>query len=278
MRIIRLLAILTLAAAAAWPQSYPSAWNYANPDATVLIGFDWTRLQQSPFGAMAKQRIGANQSGLGMPGLTALTRLNQVLLTLDIATDVTSRSKPPFLLILNGDFDLPALRKVASSKGLTPATYHSVLVMTEPPKRGEKSSSMALVGQQIVLFGDHKSVLQAIDRNAPGEVRVFSPAFARAAKLAETHDVWIVAHNLLNQLAGHAGGPLQIGHDVTGLEAGLSFHDGVDAEAELTASTGDAAVKLVKMLEALKPQLPGSFQDFGVAANNNVVQLALTIN
>ncbi|MGH9666668.1 MAG: hypothetical protein ACRD9L_19765, partial [Bryobacteraceae bacterium] len=250
MRTFRVLAILVLAGVAAFPQSYPSAWNYANPGANFLLGFDWNRLRQSPFGAVAKQRSGLADVGF-------VDRVNQALLTLVIdKKSVMDKRQPPALLILGGNFDLRAVRRAAVAKGMRPAAYHSVPLMTERGKTGDEDATLALTGEKVLLFGDRRSVMQAIDRNAPDAPRVFNAALASSGKLAETHDVWIVAHDFAGQLGGEMGGALRIGRDVTAIEAGLSLHDGIDAEAALTATSDTSAERLAAMLEIVKPQLP----------------------
>ncbi|HLJ15122.1 MAG TPA: hypothetical protein VKV15_11535 [Bryobacteraceae bacterium] len=276
MRIVRLLAIFTLAVTA-WPQSYPSAWNYANPNATFLLGFDWSRLQQSAFAGMAQKQI-STRHAMGLPDPNFLEHVNQILLAISIDKDIAkTRKQPPALLILSGTFDLQVVRKIAISKKMSPSTYHSVPLLTEAGKPGEQDSALALINEQTLLFGDRRSVLQAIDRNAPGTPRVFSPIMASASKLAETHDLWIIAHNFGN-FSRELDGPLQIGQDVTAIQAGISFHNGLDADAALTAISDVAAARFARMIEALRPQLPKPLQDLGIATKENVVQLALSID
>jgi hypothetical protein len=276
MRNFRLLAVLILAAAAAFADSYPTAWNYINPDSTVLLGFDWGRLQRSPFGEVMQEQLAGHSAG--MPDLSFLENVNQILLTINIDKSSAKSKEPAAMLVMSGQFDLAALRKVASAKQMRPAQYRTVLLMVEAGKPWGDESVLALVSEQTLLFGDRKSIMLAIDRNAPNQPRVFSPTLARAAKLAETHDLWIMARNLANRLTGPMEGPLKVGQDVTGIEAGMSFQDGLDAEAALTAADDQAAAKMAQTLEALKPQLPKALQDFGVAANKNIVHLALAMD
>lgn len=272
MRTIRVLAILTLAGAAAFSQSYPSAWNYADPSANVLLGIDWTRLRQSPFAAMAKQKA-------EMADLNFLDQASQMLLavTLDKET-IRDKKQPRGLMILCGNFDLQAVRRVAAAKQMRAFTYHSVPLMTERGKSGDEDGTLGLVGEQTLLFGDRRSVMEAIGRNASGAPRVFNAALASAGKLAATQDLWIIAHDFANQLSDKMSGPFQPGRDITAIEVGVSLHDGIEAEAALTAKSDVSAERLATMLESFKPQLPPELQSFGVASKENVVHLALSID
>ena len=275
MRTTRLLAVLIPAAAVALGESYPSAWNYVNPDSAVLIGFDWTHLRQSPLGEAAVEHLSGESNG--MPDASFLANVNQILLALNVEK-VPQAKTPGALLVMSGQFDLAALKKTASARAMRPAQYRTVLMMVESGKPWGEESVLALVSEQTLLFGDRKSIMQAIDRNAPNQPRVFSPALARAAHLAETHDLWIMSRGLSSRLANAMEGPLRVGQDITGIEAGISFHDGLDAEAALTAADEQAAAKMAQALETVKPQLPKALQDFGVVADKNVVHLALAMD
>lgn len=277
MRFSYLLWVGTLAIATACAQSYPSAWNYADPNATVLVGLDWSRVQQSSLGRMAKTRMAREQAS-GLPDLDLLNGLTQALVAVRVdANTVKTKKQPPVLIVLSGHFDLQSLRRAAAKKTRAGA-YHSVPLLMGRAETDEADFTMALVSDQTLLLGDGSSVRQAIDRNAPGTPRVFSPTLASAGKLAETQDLWIVAHDLSSKLRGQMDGPLRMGQDITGIEAGFSFRNGIDADAALTTTSDVSASSLAALLGAMRPQLPQALQNVAVTTQENVVHLALSVD
>jgi hypothetical protein len=260
------LACLPLAA-----QSNPSWWNLASPDATALVGIQWENLRHSPFADAIDAEL-SSSGGLGFPDLPCLSEAKQILI-----------SSPALLAIAAGACPAPALRAQAASNGLKPARYRGVDLWVSP---GRDTLSVARWSDGLLLIGMRKTLEAAIDRNvvepdssenghAAEPRRRYSPLLARAARIAQGRDLWVVANQLPDPLAS-----LFVPLDAEGgnFEGAASVHDGLDLEATLDAGSPQAAVEIAHALEESIPTLPAVARGLQVKASSDTVTFSLDVD
>src|SRR5690242_16296879 len=199
-------ALPSLAAALA-AQSYPSAWNLAQPDAKALIGIDVRGLRQSP--AAGSMGSSFDASTLGMfhfPGAEILTDIDQVFISspgvkpagVKAAPGAGARTgggaspagaiksgvqtpkvneNPPFLIVLTGHFP------PAHLASLTQGTHHLYHTINVYSVSDDHKTAFAALDSQTLLLGDEPSVRDAIDRRGQPPVNL-NPLLVRAAAMA----------------------------------------------------------------------------------------------
>jgi len=103
---VRPLLVLICAALSLHAESFPQAWNYVAPDATAIIGVEWSQLQTSFLGDAIGSELFAS-GHLGIPDLECLQRSREILL-----------SAPDFLAIFSGAFPAATVEAQAAKLGL----------------------------------------------------------------------------------------------------------------------------------------------------------------
>jgi hypothetical protein len=256
--------LLTLATAAfAAAQSHPSWWTYASPDATALVGIQWENLRKSPLA----DAVAANLSStgkLGFPDLDCLKQARQIVL-----------SAPELLAIEVGAFPEAVLREQALGAGLRNIRYRNVPLWIPSPANSPRLDQMgvAQMSEQLVLVGARKTLEAAIDNSLAETGRRYSPLLTRAARFAQTADLWVVSTQLPDPLASLF---VPIESEAQGFEGALRIWDdenaqGLDAQVWLDASSADAAAEIA---ERMRQRVPGAQVTLGAA--RVVVSLHLT--
>lgn len=258
---MRAFKFIFLMAGLAMAQSHPSWWGFASPDATALVGIHWETLQHSAFAAPIEAEFSGS---LGFPDLELFNDARQILI-----------SSPATLAMLTGNFPVATLRAQAAAKGLKPASHSGVDLWITP---GKNTLSIAQISEQLILFGSHKTLEAAIDRNLAetGTGRRYSPLLARAARFAQTKDLWVVATRLPDPLASLF---VPLDTEARGFEGGVSIREGgVQLEASLDAGSEDAAAIIAENLRHTVPGLPVVARGLTIVAEADHVLLTLDVS
>ncbi len=194
------------------------------------------------------------QATSGFPTFLCLTDSKQILI-----------SSPALLAIAAGTCPAAALRTQAASKGLKPANYRGIELWISP---GKTTLSVAQWSDWLLLIGMRKTLEAAIDRNLPEadasengrsaeSKRRYSPLLARAARIAEGRDLWVVASQMPDPLASLF---VPLDAEARSFEGSASIRDGLELEGTLVAASPQAAAEIAQTLEQSIPVLPGIAQ------------------
>lgn len=241
------------------PQSHPSWWGWASPEATALVGIRWETLKLSPFAGAIAEEWNA-PAGLTMPDLECLQQARQLLL-----------SSPAFLAVASGDFPAAELRAQATAQAMKPTVYRGVELWISP---GKSTLSVARISDQVLLVGLRRTLESAIDRNLAEGERRYSPLLQRAARFSG-QDLWVVATQLPDSLAS---GFVPLDVEARGFEGSVSLSDGIRVEATLAAGSPDEAAVLEGRLRRVAPSLPPVAQGLQVVQAGDVVVLAMVVS
>ena len=195
-------------------------------------------------------------------GMGILEQVNHIFVSSPGNLTPNSKTNAPFLLAIEGKFPLEALKAFEQS---APRRYRSADLY-----RTTKTDTTTLaVMDRLLLLGDEKSVVSAIDRRG----RALPPAsklLARAKTLAATNDVWIIADESLAkfQPTKSAWNPLgaPFASQIKGIDFGLAVHEGFQFELSL-ATESDAAASQMAQMFAMQVQL-------GLAAKADTPEVA----
>lgn len=310
----KLMALLLAAALSARAQT--NAWELGHPDAKLLMGIDFKSLRESSVGQSIREQMhpqpaaaGAAQSPLQASfqamALGILDQIDRVFLSSPANVSAGAKSNPPFLLVVEGRFPMEQLKPFLqgpsrpyrgaqvyrTAKRDTIKTNTTKTNTTQPD-----TTSVALLDGGMLLLGDEKSVLAALDRRG----RALPPAsalLARAQALASTHDFWAIADAPLSkfQPAGASpGNPVasalasQIASQIKGIETGLSLRDGFQFELNLATDSDATAtqmsqlvsgqIQMAMLAQATRPEEAEMVRKLQIGAEGNRmrVNLALT--
>ena len=253
---VRLLLTTLLAATSLFAQSHPSWWTLTDPGATALVGLQWENLSQTPFAGPVQAEL---TGSLNFPDLPILTASHQILI-----------SSPSLLGIATGNFPAGLVRTQAAADSMKPAVYRGIDLWISPGK----TLSLARLNDQLVLIGLRKTLEEAIDRSQSETVRRYSPLLAPAARLAQGKDLWVIATQLPDPLAGIF---VPIDAESANFEGGISFRDGMELHATLDAATDDAATAIAESLRQSIPTLPEIAKALTVSIDAHTVTMNLEV-
>lgn len=251
MRIVTLI----LAVSFLHGESHPTWWTLAEPESEALVGIQWETLRDSPFAGAIRAELP------DFPDLPVIFYARQMLL-----------SGPDTLAILSGNFPVETLRQQAAAKGLKPSSYRGIELFISP---GRNTLSVAQLTDQLLLLGLHKTLERAVDRSLAETGRRYSPLLARAARLAQGNDLWVIASGLPDPLASLFV-PLDIEAD--GFEGGVSLRDGLQMGASLEAGSADHAAVVAENLRQMIPTLPEIARTMQVTVKAHSVLLSLDVS
>lgn len=256
-------AFLVAAAVSALGESYPTSWNYFQPDANSFVGINIDGLRLSPLFDVARSQVG-NLTALNIPAPRFLLEASQIVF-----------ANPGNLAILSGQWTLADVRKQAAAVGMKPWRYRTIDLMLGP----EGSMSIALVSEQALLLGERKELMVAIDRAQPGQLRTFNPLWARAARMAASDDFWILSTGPADALPdGVAPSAGALAKDITGIELGVSLREGLSLDAAITTKTDKAARFLLERMKKSIPDLPEVARGLNLTLEPNTLRLQLTVD
>ncbi len=260
------IALLVFAATAA---AQTDTWELGHPDAKLMLGIDVKSIRESDawklFSEQTKPPTPPAQppvQAMQAMGKQILDQVNYIFVSSPGNPNVNSKTTAPFLLAVEGQFPLEALKAFQQS---APRRYR-----TADLYRTTKTDTTTLaVMDGLLLLGDEKSVLSALDRRGHA-LPPASKLLARAKTLAATNDVWIVADEALSkfQPAKSAWNPLgaPFASQIKGIDFGLAAHEGIQFELSLATENEAAASQMAQMF-AMEVQM-------GVAAKAGTPEVA----
>jgi len=192
--------MLWLAAAAVSVSAQTNSWELSQPGAKLLMGIDGKSLRESAVGQSIREemkKIPSPASGVPSPLQAPMQAMAEGLIDqvdrvyasssggAPAVFAASSANKAPFVLIVEGRFPMEQLQPFLRE---TPRRYRDADVYRINPADVTTFAVIKADGDgSILLLGDEKSVLAAIDRRG-GALVPASPLLRRAQKLAATHD------------------------------------------------------------------------------------------
>jgi hypothetical protein len=257
---VRPLFLVALSATLATAESHSEWLAYASPEATALVGIRWSNLRDTPLAAAIEAEISPS-GALGFPDLDCLRQARDIVI-----------SSPELLAEESGSFPPATVQEQAQRQGLRGLVYRGVQLWL--PKQAGKLG-VAQISDQLVLVGTEGTLETAIDGGLSGAGRQRSALLTRAARLAQTGDLWVMAVKLPDPLASRFV-PL----DVSGSEflGQASLRDGVAVEASFDAGSEQAAAEFARGLWEKAPTFPAVARGLKAAADESRVTIAFHVN
>ncbi|MCP5112306.1 MAG: hypothetical protein GY953_15890 [bacterium] len=287
--LVGLMAAVAMAQDAPNSTSMPAVWRYAHPEATALVGIEWTRVLSSPVGQQIQAKVG--ETGFsGTPGIEFLDDIDRIFISTPGAEGGAAGEQPPAVVAVQGRFDLDKVRGLAAAKMGETAVYRSVEILEEGEDRENKEPmSMALVSEQTILVGDGASVRAAIDNHVLADAeQMMRPLFVRAMNLASANDVWVVSEASPSQFSPGSSEAAPFLEDVDSIEAGISLQEGLGLEMNLGTGSPEAAANLAGGLQfivgmmlaeqAKNPGMPNLSEKLTVETDDRLVRMALRLD
>lgn len=244
------IALVIFAAAAA---AQTNNWELGHPDAKLLLGIDLKTIRESAAWQAVRDQMKSQPPAPGSPlqasmqtmALGIFDQIDRIFLSSPANTTSNAKTNPPFLLAVEGKFPVSQLKPFLQT---APRRYRTAEIY-RTSKTG--TTSLAVLDRGLLLLGDEKSVLSALDRRGHALPPV-SKLLARAKALAATHDFWIVADESLSkfQPASTASNPIatQFASQIKGLDFGLAVREGFQFELSLATESETAATQMAQML------------------------------
>jgi len=292
---LRMKLMVSLLVAGTSAAAQTNAWELGHPDAKLLLGIDLKGLRESAAGETIQKQMNAQpaqtpavtsfQSSFQAMALGILEQIDRVFLSSPANPTATAKNNPPFLLVVEARFPMAQLKPFLQG---TPRRYRTADVYRTSKT---DTTSVALLGEGMLLLGDEKSVLAAIDRRG----RALPPAsalLARAQKLASTHDFWVIADESLSKFQpanASSTNPLasQIAAQIKGLEFGLAVRDGFQLELNLATENEAAASQIAQLFstqvqtaalaQANNPEVAEMVSKLQIGSEGNRMRLSLAL-
>jgi hypothetical protein len=267
-RIARLIALASIAAALSYAQPNAGLWRFVQPDAHAIIGLDWKRAGHSELGQwLREQWLGS--AAAAVTGPEFLDSVDHILMSSAGARE--AKQEAPLLIAIQGRFDPAKLRKSLLARGAKVQVFESMAIY-RPPGKDARDLAFAPLDAHIVLAGDAHSVYEAIEKSrTPAGDDTRSELLARARRMDAAYDCWALlqAPGALASERFTLGvfGAEEFSADARSIEAGISFREGMVLRAAVTARSESAAKKTAGDFEKL----------IKLAARDRVAQPALAL-
>ncbi len=258
-QVVKLFALVAITTALATAESHPSWWMYASPEATALVGIQWSNLRHSPFAAAIEAVISPG-GALAFPDLDCLRQAREIVI-----------SSPALLAAEAGSFPAATVRDQAQRQGLRHSIYRGVSMWL--PEQAEELG-VAQISEQIVLVGSRKTLQAAVDGSL-ADTRLYSPLLPRAARFSQTGDLWVVAVKLPDPLAD-----LFVPLDADGSEflGQVSVRDGLSLDASFDAGSDAAAAEFARGFLERAPSFPAVAHGVEASADQSRVTITLQVS
>ncbi|MCC6536872.1 MAG: hypothetical protein IT162_04940 [Bryobacterales bacterium] len=314
-RFLSALAIL-LSSAALLSAADASMVDLIMPDAKILIGVDFDRARNSPFGQFALRQLpggggGANAEA-GLDKLSELTGfdprrdLHEILIATTDTVVRPGKAVDPAqnaVVIVRGAFNPAKLTELAGNR-VQMSSYNGVSIMEVPAsvsRRGRAAAGAAPAAAEanwvgfmgnLAIAGTKTAVQKTIDRGRAARKADSAAMLARVQSAGAKHDVWFLTTVSPTALAGNIGnanmqGALK-GDLMQGIESmtgGIKFGANVVLSGEATARSDQDASALVDVLRffasmaqsnGAKSGPMGMLNDLQMNAAGRTVKFSLT--
>ena len=263
----------------------PALLNLVMPGAKIFAGVNVERILASPIGKEidSKVREGAPQLQeiLKQTGFDPTRDLKEIL----IAATAEGQNGPAIFLV-RGSFDAAKLGVYLASSGQIPINYEGVPILSNP---AQKSGSVALLDNEIVVAGDLDQVRAAIHRRNHGTV-LPAELISRIAALSERYDIWFQSSVSVMPASAKVSDPRfqQAGEllkSIQQVSGGVKFSSGVDVAAEVVTHNEKEAASILGTLQLFtgfltaNQQGPGGLKPDAVklSVEGKTVRFALSI-
>ena len=266
-RLVIRTAFLSAAAAVtvlAQSTSLPTFWRYSHPEARALVGVNLKRIIESPMGhrMSAEFREAGIKAKAEAEGFGFLSDVDRLLVS---SPGPGPNAKPgqqaPFVVALQGKFDLLQVRAQLRKLGAVRGYYHKVEIMA-PGKDSDGAGAsfcMAVVGPQTLLLGDKASVYAAIDHHGSADPTAsFADLYVRALQLDADNDLWFTSDAAFSDFkvggaspTGASGMLDSVMAGVKSFEGGLNFRQGLGLNVNLNTDAEENAQKIAVGLQTL---------------------------
>ncbi len=276
------------------------------PDAKILIGVDFERARNSPFGQFALRQLpGAAGDDAGLAKLSELTGfdprrdLHEMLIATTDAVVRPGKSADPTqnaVVVVRGAFNPARFTELIGQRAQV-TSYNGVSVMEVPTsveRRGRAAAGAAPKGASgepnwigfmgnLLVAGPKTAVQKAIDRGRATRRPEASAMLARVQSAGAKHDVWFLTTVSPTALAGNLGnanmqGALQ-GDLMQGIEnvvGGIKFGANVVLSGEATARSDQDASALVDVLRFFSSMAQSNGSKSGPMGMLNELQMNAT--
>jgi hypothetical protein len=263
-----------------------SMWRYTHPESKILAGVEWRRVASSRVG----RELRATMSEVNTPGLPGLEQLNlfdsadRIILSAPLPAQAKESSSNKGLVVVEGRFDWPKLRKALLGQGARLRTLAGKEILVAKESSG-MDGVLALAEPGILLAGDLRSVEAAL---AGAELPETSSLYRRATLLAARADIWFVGVVPPGAMPADAGPQAKMFADVTGFDFGLDLRRGMGLELNATTKTAASAEALAgglrmilgmaAMQQTNKPEIAALVEKVQIATAQSNVRMSLHLD
>jgi hypothetical protein len=263
-----------------------SVWRYTHPESKVIAGVEWRRVAASRLGKELRATISeANTPGIpGLEQLRLFDSADRIILSAPLPAQAQQSSSNKGLVVVEGRFDWPALRKALLGQGARVRMLAGKEILVAKQTSG-MDGVLALAEPGILLAGDLQSVEAALKGAAMPET---SPLYRRATALAARTDIWFVGVVPPGAMPPDAGPQAKMMADVTGFEFGLNLRRGVGFDLSVTTKTKESAdtlagglrmiLSMAAMQQPNKPEMAALLEKAQIAATQSEVRLSLHLD
>jgi len=274
----------------------PALWNYAHPEARVLVGIDFQKARVSPAGKLMMRQVSTQLPK--NPNADLLDAVDRVLVSAPVPPTGGLTEDSPFLIAIQGK--LPPLRvKKMMAQGTGIERFRGADLYV-PPKSAKSEVVLAMVNESLWLMGDRPSVeqvLEAVQTN--GSSRPAPDLVERASAMAAVNEFWVVAMPPREAIvaATKASGPnpgvampgMKFLEDIENMDLGVSLQRGLGLNLGLGMRTEESARMLsgmaqmgagmaVQEVAKTNPELAGILRSLRFVPEKNLVRMRLDVS
>ncbi len=247
-----------LALVPAVPAADATLLNLVMPDAKVIMGADFDRLTNSPFGQHALSLMNLEgkefESFVAMTGFDPRRDLREVLVA---SQSVEGNVGAGGVVLVRGAFDEAKLTALASVNGGTVSSYNGVKLLTGPANPRHAGPTIGYLGGGYLIVGQDAPVKAAIDRQRAAKPLDAALA-ARIQSAGNQYHAWVVTTTSPAELAGRVRNPNVAGamkgdllQAIESMSAGVRFGANVEVGGEANTRSDRDASSLVDVARFL---------------------------
>mgnify|MGYP006998743006 CR=1 FL=1 len=252
------LFLFALALVPALPAADATMLNLVMPDAKVIMGADFDRLTNSPFGQHVLSLMNLEgkefESFISATGFDPRRDLREVLVASQV---VEGNIGAASIVVVRGTFDETKLTALASVKGGAVSSYNGVNLIAGPPNPRHAGPTIGYLGGGYLILGQDAAVKAAIDRRQAAKPLDASLA-ARIQSAGGQYHAWVVTTTSPSDLAGRVRNPNVAGamkgnvlQAIESVSAGLRFGANVELGGEANTRSDRDATALIDVMRFL---------------------------
>jgi hypothetical protein len=271
--------------------------NLVMPDANVVAGVNVSQAKATPFGQYVLAQIAPQnpeiQKMVSLLGFDPRTDVQELLVSSHVAPPAAGAvaGAPQGLALAVGIFNIAKIAEAVKTGGGKSEIYGSATIFEDPAQK----QAVAILDNQIAVFGDLASVKAAIDRKGAGASKLPAGMFGLIGRWS-SQDAWVVANvpaSLMkapataSQLPGMA--QQTVFQSVQNAAGGINFQVGgnVMLTIEANSDTAQNAASMAGALQLLAnmarlqasqdAQAASLLKSLAVTAEANVLKITLSL-